>query len=48
MITPEGFYPINALQGIPLTQQAKDHGTLNKHILRVEDIEGNILWSRIN
>lgn len=46
MVCEEGFYPISVIDGVPLLQQAKDHGELNSHIRRVEDSEGNILWSR--
>lgn len=47
MRTVSGFYPIEAVKDIPISQQAKDHGELNDHIIRVEDIDGNVLWERI-
>lgn len=46
MICENGFYPIDSMEDMPLKQQAKDHGELNDHIRRVEDIDGNVLWSR--
>lgn len=46
MICENGFYPIESVENIPLEQQAKDHGNINQHIRRIEDIEGNILWTR--
>lgn len=47
MICEGGFYPIQSLKGQDLKKQAKDHGELNAHIMRVEDIQGNILWTRV-
>lgn len=38
------FYPIDALPGIDLKQQAKDHAECNPGTLRVEDVFGNVLW----
>ncbi len=46
MVSAKGFYPIKPVPGVPLKQQAKDHGLLNDHILRVEDLDGNVLWQR--
>lgn len=47
MITVDGnFYPINAVADVPLEQQAADHGLLNDHITRIEDLSGNVLWTR--
>jgi hypothetical protein len=40
------FYFISALPQPSLAQQAKDHGELNEHIVRVEDLLGNALWER--
>lgn len=47
IICENGFYPIETVDGIPISQQAKDHGEINNHIMRIEDVEGNILWSRL-
>lgn len=41
----EGFYSVEAVDGVPLCQQATDHAALNPGTLKIEDIEGNILWS---
>ena len=41
-----GFYPIQAVKGTTLAEQAKEHGELNPHIARVEDVAGNVLWER--
>jgi hypothetical protein len=38
------FYPIEAMPGIPLRQQAEDNAVLNPGTTRVEDVDGNILW----
>jgi hypothetical protein len=46
MITERGFYPVPAVPGHPLRNQAADHGKLNAHVLRVEDIDGNVLWEK--
>jgi len=47
MVTSSGhFYPIDAVKDIPLSAQAKDHGELNDHVVRVEDCLGNVLWQR--
>jgi hypothetical protein len=40
----EGFYPVEALPDRDLKTQAADHAELNPGTLRVEDIEGNVLW----
>ena len=48
MCCAEGFYPITSSGLKHLKDEAKDHGERNDHILRIEDIEGNTLWSRIN
>ena len=44
----KGWYPIPALSIIPLEQQEKDHGEINPHIMSISDINGKILWTRIN
>lgn len=47
MIMESGnFYPVEAVAGVGLEQQAKDHGELNPHLVRVEDAQGHILWER--
>lgn len=47
-IREEGFYPIQfmdpAVCGKTMAQQAADHAELNPGTMRVEDVEGNILW----
>lgn len=40
------FYPVEAVEGVTLEQQAKDHGELNPHVVRVEDKDGAVLWTR--
>lgn len=47
MVTRAGnWYIVPAVRGVPLEQQAKDHGELNDHIVQVQDLEGNLLWER--
>lgn len=42
MVTAGGFYPIQ-----PSTRcKPEDHGFLNDHVIRIEDIDGKVLWSR--
>jgi len=43
-IRAEGFYPIEAVKGIPLEKQAQDQAMINPGTLRVEDRRGKILW----
>lgn len=40
----DGWYPIQGLIGKPLSEQAEDNAVLNPGTLRVEDIDGNVLW----
>jgi len=47
MVTDQGFYPVDAVSFYSLQKQAKDHGELNQHVKRVEDVDGNILWERL-
>lgn len=47
MICEGGFYPIESVEGIPLEKQAEDHGKLNSHIIRIDDMSGKVLWSRV-
>lgn len=46
MVTERGFYFVAALQSPSLEIQAADHGMLNAHVIRVEDVDGNVLWKR--
>lgn len=42
MRTKDGFYPIQ-----PSTKcRPEDHGRLNDHVVRIEDMDGNVLWER--
>lgn len=38
------FYPIRAVKGSPLAQQAIDHAELNPGTQRIEDGHGTVLW----
>jgi len=40
------FYPIQGVIGIPLTKQAEDHAKINLGTLKVEDINGVVLWKQ--
>ena len=40
----EGFYAIEAVPDRDLKQQAEEHAALNPGTLRVEDVDGNVLW----
>ena len=43
MITRDGhFYPIQPSDEC----KPEDHGELNDHVIRIEDIDGNTLWKR--
>ena len=42
MRTADGFYPIQPSAKC----KPEDHGVLNDHVIRIEDIEGNVLWER--
>ena len=42
MKTADGFYPI---QPSPHCKP-EDHGSLNDHVVSIEDIAGNVLWKR--
>lgn len=42
------WYPIQAVKGKALADQAREHGELNKHLARIEDVNGNVLWRREN
>lgn len=45
-VRADGWYPVPALPDKPLAEQAADHAGLNPGTLRVEDIDGNVLWRR--
>lgn len=38
------FYPIVGIPDMPLEKQARDHAEINPGTLRVEDMNGNVLW----
>lgn len=40
-----GFYFVEPLPYLDLKQQAQDHAIINPGTLRIEDTNGNILWS---
>ena len=42
MITANGFYPITPSEKC----RPEDHGKLNDHVIRIEDMHGNVLWER--
>ena len=42
----KGFYLIDAVDGVPLRKQARDNGELNDHVLSVEAVGGEVLWTR--
>ena len=42
MHTADGWYPIQPSSRC----KAEDHGRLNPHVVRIEDAEGNVLWTR--
>lgn len=46
MRTGSHFYPVQASGAKPLQEEAADHGSLNHHVKCIEDIHGNVLWSR--
>lgn len=42
MFTKDGFYPIQ-----PSTKcKPEDHGRINDHVIRIEDVNGKVLWER--
>lgn len=43
-VRAEGFYPVQGVLGIPLGEQAAEHAAINPGTLRVEDVDGNVLW----
>lgn len=38
------FYLVQGVIGVPMKKQAKDNAELNPGTVRVEDIDGNVLW----
>ncbi len=42
MFTATGFYPIQPSEKC----KPEDHGALNPHVHRIEDMRGNVLWTR--
>lgn len=38
------FYPIEFHGKKPAAEEAADHAALNPGTLRIEDIDGNVLW----
>lgn len=46
MILQDGWYPVETVEGVPLEKQAKDHGELNDHVMKVTTMDGEILWKR--
>lgn len=43
-VRAEGWYPVMGVLGVPLAMQAAEHAVLNPGTLRVEDMDGNVLW----
>ena len=44
IVRAEGWYPIMGVKGVPLAKQAADNAACNPGTLRVEDMQGNVLW----
>lgn len=42
MKTVDGWYPITPS---PVCKP-EDHGELNPHVVSIEDLQGNVLWTR--
>lgn len=44
----DGFYPVEFMDpakcGKSMPEQAGEHAELNPGTLRIEDVEGNVLW----
>lgn len=43
MFTKDGFYAIQPSARC----KPEDHGTLNDHVIRIEDANGKVLWRRV-
>jgi hypothetical protein len=43
-IRQEGFYPVTLSGKKPAAVEAADHAALNPGTLRIEDMNGNVLW----
>lgn len=41
----EGFYPVQLSGAVPTAVEVLDHAALNPGTLRIEDMNGNVLWS---
>jgi len=37
------YYPVQPSQNC----KPEDHGKLNPHVISIEDIDGNVLWTRL-
>jgi len=44
MITEKGWYPIEPSEEC----KPEDHAKLNEHVIRIEDMDGIVLWSKQN
>jgi hypothetical protein len=42
----EGFYPVEFCGVKSAPEEAADHAALNPGTLRVEDLDGTVLWSK--
>lgn len=42
----DGWYPVQGVKHIPLIRQAAEHAAANPDTLRIEDIDGVVLWRR--
>ncbi len=42
MRTADGWYPVQPSEKC----KPEDHGRLNPHVRRIEDVDGNVLWRR--
>lgn len=42
MKTKDGFYPIQPSDKC----KPEAHGQLNDHVMSIEDVDGNVLWTR--
>lgn len=40
----DGWYPVQGVKDVPLARQAADHASLNPGTLKIEDIDGVVLW----
>ena len=42
MFTHNGFYPIATSDAC----KPEDHGNINPHVIRIENMRGDVLWTR--